>query len=110
MKSFQLFLGINKNYETFSKAIEKGVEANFEPTLVELEKLTRVQRVTTKRNGNEVLITLRTMDGTTKVTIPVSDRKIKLRDFVKAVAESGELHKNTAKAMSCRKIVCDILR
>ena len=105
------FLGINKNYQSFSKEIEKSITDEVSSTKIEIDRLTRIQRVNVKREGNrEVTVTLRSTDGTTKVKIPLYERKIKIREFISAISDTGDLQKNTAKANSCRKIVCDILR
>lgn len=58
----------------------------------------------------EAVVTLRTMEGTLKVTVPQLERKIKLKDLISKIDESKELRKNTEKANSFRKTVCDILR
>ena len=58
----------------------------------------------------EAVVTIRNMDGTMKVNVPQLDRKIKVKDLIKKIADTGELKKNSTKANSFRKTVSDILR
>ena len=79
-------------------------------TEIKIEKLSRVQRVTVVTIGREALVTFRNMDGTLKVKVPQLERKIKLKDLISKIADTKELQKNSQKANSFRKTICDILR
>ena len=58
----------------------------------------------------EATVTLRNMEGTMKIQVPQLERKIKMKDLIAKIAESGELKKNSIKANEFRKTISDILR
>ena len=86
------------------------MKPNSDSTEIKIEKLSRVQKVTVSIVNREALVTFRNMDGTLKVRVPQSERKIKIKDLISKISETKELQKNTSKANSFRKTVCDILR
>ena len=107
---FRISKGINRDYSPISNCIERLLSTDCPHSEIKIDKLNRVQRVSVTVERREALVTFRNMDGTMKVRVPQLERKIKLKDLIEKISETKELQKNTEKANSFRKTVCDILR